>query len=83
MSPIKQAFTVVALGAVACAAGFAAGLVLAPASGRETRRRVMRTLEDGKHDLTRRGRRAMEDAADFVETRLEEGKRKLSHAVGQ
>jgi gas vesicle protein len=83
MSPIKQAVTMVALGIGACAAGVAAGLMLAPASGRETRRRVMRAVEDGKHDLARRSRRVAEDAADFVEQRIEEGKRKLSHAVGQ
>ncbi len=57
--------------------------MLAPASGWETRRRLTRAVEDGKHDLVRRGRRAVENAADFVETRVEEGKRKLSHAVGQ
>lgn len=83
MSPIKQAVTMVALGIGACAAGLAAGILLAPASGRETRRRMIRAVEDGQHDLMRRGRRAVEGAADFVEQRVEEGKRRLSHAVGQ
>ncbi len=36
------------------------------------------------HVIVREGlRHVLEDAADFVETRIEEGKRKLSHAVGQ
>jgi len=43
-------------------AGFLAGVLIAPASGEETRRRWRRRVEDEADDLRRRGRRLAEDA---------------------
>jgi gas vesicle protein len=44
--------------------GFLAGLLAAPASGRETRRRFGRRLEDEAEHMARRGRRAVHSAGD-------------------
>ena len=55
----------------------------APTSGGETRRRLARTVEDEKHELFRKGKRAVDHAADFLEAQLKQGKRKLAHVVAR
>jgi gas vesicle protein len=66
--------------------GFAAGLMVAPASGRETRRRLRmrledeashlrRRMEDEAEHLRRRGKHALEDVGDYVDDRIEAGRR--------
>jgi len=55
--------------------GFLTGLLTAPRSGRKTRERLARRLEDEKLELARRSRRAIQDAGDAIGERLEDGKR--------
>lgn len=62
--------------------GFLAGVLTAPRSGRKTRRRLARRLEDEKQNLVRRGRAAMRDAGEEIEERFEDGKRVVSRAIG-
>ena len=81
MSPMRQNLTYVGIALVAGGLGLLAGLLLAPASGRETRRMIGRRLDEEKDYLFRRGQRALEGVSDYVEDHFEEGKRKLSKAV--
>jgi gas vesicle protein len=63
------------------AVGSTLAYLTAPASGAETRRRIARRVEDEKHELLRKGERAVEHAADYLEGQLKQGKRKLSQMV--
>jgi len=64
------------------ALGTALGMLIAPASGLETRRRLGRRLDEERDEILRRGRRAVEDVAGKIEGRVEEGKQKLVSALG-
>lgn len=48
------------------ALGAVLGLLAAPASGRETRRRLARRLGDGKDALVRGGHRAVDEVAEYL-----------------
>lgn len=63
------------------ACGILAGLLIAPASGQETRRRWMRRLDDEKEDILRRGHRLVERAAHSLEENINEGRLKVSRAL--
>jgi gas vesicle protein len=75
----RESLGVLALLAAGSTVGFLAGLLAAPASGRETRRRLGRRLEDETEHLARRGRQAARHVGD----RIEEGQRAVSEAVGR
>jgi gas vesicle protein len=72
--------------------GAGVALLLAPASGEETRRRLGRTLEDEKRRLAKRinrekahllkrGRQAVDDVSDFVSEELEAAQKKIAKVV--
>ena len=72
--------------------GAAVALLMAPASGRETRKRLSRrfdeesrkmsrTLRDEKDNLLKKGREAFEDVADYVSDEIESAQKKISKAV--
>jgi gas vesicle protein len=63
------------------AVGALVGLLTAPASGRETRRRIARRVQDEKDAVLSRGHRALEGAQRLVRSRLGEGRRKLAEVV--
>ena len=48
------------------AVGAALGLLLAPAPGRETRRKIARSLGDGKDALIRRGHQAKDGVYEYL-----------------
>ena len=77
----RQELTYLGVALVAGGLGLLAGLLIAPASGRETRRTIGRRMDEEKEQLVRKGRRAIEDVTDYVEDQIEEGKRKLGKAV--
>jgi gas vesicle protein len=81
MSSLKQDLTYLGVALVAGGLGLLAGLLVAPASGRETRRKIGRRLDEEKDVLVRKGQRALEDVADYVEDHIDEGKRKLNKVV--
>ena len=72
--------------------GAAVALLIAPASGRETRRRLGRrldeesrrmgrTLRQEKENLLKKGREALGDVTDYVNEELDAAQKKLSRAV--
>ncbi len=81
MSSLKQDLTYLGVALVAGGLGLLAGLLVAPASGRETRRMIGRRLDEEKDMLVRKGQRALEDVTDYVEDQIDEGKRKLNKVV--
>jgi gas vesicle protein len=72
--------------------GAGVALLLAPASGEETRRRLSRGLDDEKRrmikkinrekeDMLKRGRRAMDEVTGFVSEELEAAQKKIAKVV--
>ena len=61
--------------------GFGAGLLLAPASGAETRRRLNEKMTREADALSRRGRRVIEDLGGLASEKVEEGKQKLAELL--
>lgn len=61
--------------------GLLAGVMMAPASGRDTRRRLARKLAEERRDLARRTRRAVDDLAEYTSQHLENGKEKLGELL--
>jgi gas vesicle protein len=70
-----------AVAATAAAAGVAAGMLLAPASGHDTRRRLARRLKQQERALKNKGRDAIDRVATFASKRLEAGKEKLEELL--
>jgi gas vesicle protein len=71
MSRTKLFFALAGIGLTAAAAGATAGLLLAPASGTETRRRMRRRLEDERASLTRACARAIDRATTVARQEIE------------
>jgi gas vesicle protein len=72
--------------------GAAIALLLAPQSGRETRRklgrrfeeesrRMSRTLQNEKENLMKKGREALDDVAGYVNDELNAAQKKISKMV--
>jgi len=71
----------VAVALVAGTVGAAVALMLAPDTGRNTRRKVLRRLERERDALLRRGREVAEDAGEYVEARLKDGRKIVGRVV--
>ena len=72
--------------------GAGVALLLAPASGDETRRRLARSMDDEKRrmlkkinrekaNLVKRGRRAVEEVTGFVNDEFEAAQKKIARVV--
>jgi gas vesicle protein len=72
--------------------GAAVALLIAPQSGRETRRklgrrfeeesrRMSRTLQNEKENLMKKGREALDDVAEYVNDELNAAQKKISKMV--
>ena len=77
MSNERHTMTYVGIGLLGAVAGAVAGLLLAPAPGRDTRRRLGQRLAEEKYSLVRRGQLAMEGVTDV----LDEGRRIFGKAA--
>jgi gas vesicle protein len=62
----RKNLTYVGLALAGGTLGAIVGLLLAPASGRETRRKLARSLGDRKEALVRRGNQAADNIADYL-----------------
>jgi gas vesicle protein len=71
----------VAVAVVAGTVGAAVALLMAPDSGRNTRRKVLRRLERERDMLLRRGREMADDAGEYVEARLKDGRKIVGRVV--
>jgi len=74
-------YTGFALGGAVIGVGVA--LLTAPASGRETRRRISRRIAEEKKALLRRGQRAVDEASEYIQDQLRQGKRMLEEVVSR
>jgi len=81
MENAKKTLSYLGVGLLAGALGAAAGLLLAPASGRETRRRVRRRLADERDAMLWKGQRAVENATGYIKQQIKEKSRDLRKAV--
>jgi gas vesicle protein len=63
------------------AVGSAVALLMAPASGRETRRRIGRRIGDETHDLLRKSQRTLGKTSDYVQQQFAQGRRRLAQVV--
>jgi len=87
-----QSLKYVGVALTAGVVGAAVALLIAPASGRETRkrlsrrfdeesRRMGRNLREEKENLLKKGREAFEGVTDFVTDEIESAQKKLSKVV--
>lgn len=63
----RSSFTYVGIGLLGAAVGIIAGLLVAPAPGRETRRRLSRRIGEEKDALLRQGHLAVEGVTDYLQ----------------
>jgi len=66
MSNGSRNLTYVGIGLLGAAVGIVAGLLAAPAPGRETRRRLSRRIVEEKDALLRKGQLAVEGVTDYI-----------------
>jgi gas vesicle protein len=66
---------------VAGTVGAMVALLVAPASGRETRRKLARRLDREKEELLREGRRALEDVSGYLDDQVKQAKKNVNEAV--
>jgi gas vesicle protein len=78
---LKQGFSYLGVLVVGVAGGWVAGLLTAPASGDETRRRLSWRLDDGKNKMRREAQRVVEQTASRLEHGIEAGKQKIEQAL--
>jgi gas vesicle protein len=72
----------VGMGFAGALIGIAVGLLVAPGAGRDTRRRLSRTLTDESEAFLRHSRAALDGVRDYFEEQLvEERERTLRRAV--
>jgi gas vesicle protein len=87
MLDTRGTLTLIAVALVAGGAGLLAGMMIAPSSGRETRRMWRRRAEEEAGAVERKARRAAEDvsrdAKRYLEDQLAHGKEVLSRIAGR
>lgn len=70
-----KAFRYLTVAVAAGAVGAGLALLYAPASGRETRRRIHKGYERRRSTLLKKGARTLDDLSDYVNDQIEEGRR--------
>jgi gas vesicle protein len=73
------AYLAVAIGAAAV--GAAVGVLMAPAAGRETRRKLGRRIEKETEHLKKQGARALKDFGERAAETFEDGKHRLTELL--
>lgn len=71
----------VAVALVAGTVGAAVALLLAPDTGRNTRRKMLRRLEREREALVRQSRRLAEQAGDYLEEQYKEGRKAVARVA--
>ena len=80
MSHVKLALTLTGVAVAAAGVGYAAGLLLAPASGTELRRRLACRLADERRAFERACEQALQRASDLAKQEIERRKRDAAEA---
>jgi len=75
---VKEVFQYAGVALVAGGIGGILGVLLAPASGRESRRMLLRRLDEAREDVVRGGERMVERVADRVEDEIKEVRRRIA-----
>lgn len=75
---VKELFKYMGVALVAGGVGGVVGVLFAPASGRENRRRIVRRMDEAREDVVRRGERLVERVADRVEDEIKEVRRRIA-----
>lgn len=78
----KDQAKLVGAAAAGAALGALVGLLVAPASGRRTRRRIAQAIGDGRDAVVRKGSQASGEVSDYLMGQFERSKRALSEAAG-
>jgi gas vesicle protein len=78
---VKEGLSYFGVLLVGVAGGWVAGLLTAPASGEETRRRLSWRLDEGKNRVRREAQRVVDQTATRLEHGLEAGKHKIGQAL--
>jgi gas vesicle protein len=73
------AYLAVAIGAAAVGAGI--GILMAPAAGRETRKKLGRRIDKETASLKKQGARAFKDFSERAAETFEDGKERLSQIL--
>ena len=66
---------------VAAGVGAAVALLVAPDSGQQTRRRLLRRMERERKAMLREGRRLMDEAKCYIDEQVEEGRKTVEKTV--
>jgi gas vesicle protein len=77
----NSGFAYVAIAIGAAAVGAAIGILTAPASGRDTRRKLGRKIEKETELLKKQGSRAFRDLSERAAETFEDGKRQLNQLL--
>ena len=81
MAQSSNGFGYFAVAVTAAALGGLVGVLAAPASGRETRKKWGRKIEKETEQLKKRGRRALQDWGEAASEQFAEGKKQLSQLL--
>jgi gas vesicle protein len=81
MSNVRMGITCLGLFAAGVAVGGLTALLIAPDSGRETRRKLAERYTNEKRELLRKGQRAVGDVAQRLEDGIESGRQKIDSAL--
>lgn len=82
MSRVKTALTITGVIVAAAAAGCAVGLMVAPTSGHELRRRVGWRAADRWRTVSHSCERVLDRVADRAKREIEERKRQVAEVIG-
>jgi len=74
-------FSVFAVALGAAAVGAFVGVLFAPESGEQTRRKLGSRIEKEADALKKKGRRALQDFGEMASERFEDGKERLSELL--
>jgi gas vesicle protein len=77
----SSGFGYIAVAVTAAALGGLIGVLAAPASGRETRKKWGKRIEKETEQLKKRGRRALQEWGDAASEQFAEGKKQLNQLL--
>jgi gas vesicle protein len=78
---INRGYAFLAIAVGAAAVGAAVGLLVAPESGRDTRRKLGRRIEKETEHLKKQGARALKDFQERASEALDDGRERLSQML--